>query len=102
MSFTGKATYGAGADLPELVEDVSDIIGIVSPFEVPLLDHLGDAKRSALSTVHEWIEDMLLPNIGTINQTVFNPTPETAAGIVVDDASVFQVGDLIRPGDSPG
>jgi hypothetical protein len=30
MAFTGKATYGAGADLPELVEDVSDIIGIVS------------------------------------------------------------------------
>ena len=31
MAFTGKATYGAGAGLPELVEDVSDIIGIVSP-----------------------------------------------------------------------
>ena len=40
-------------DLPELVEDVSDIIGNVSPFETPLLDHLGDPKRSAMSTVHE-------------------------------------------------
>ena len=100
MSFTGKATYGAGADLPELVEDVSDIIGIVSPFEVPLLDHLGDAKRSAMSTVHEWIEDTLLPNIGKLNQTSFTPNPETAVGLIVDDASMFRVGDLVRPGNT--
>jgi hypothetical protein len=100
MSFTGKATYGAGAGLPELVEDVSDIIGIVSPFEVPLLDHLGDAKRSALSTVHEWIEDTLLGNIGKLNQSSFTPNPETAVGLIVDDASVFRVGDLVRPGDT--
>ena len=29
MPFTGKATYSAGATLPEIAEDVSDIIGIV-------------------------------------------------------------------------
>lgn len=97
MAFTGKATYGAGATLPEIAEDVSDIIGIVSPFETPLLDHLGDAKRPAMSTVHEWIEDTLLANTQTINQTTFTPTPQTCASIVVDDASVFQVGDLVRP-----
>ncbi len=100
MAFTGKASYSAGADLPELVEDVSDIIGIVSPFETPLLDHLGDAKRAAMSTVHEWIEDALLPNKGTVNQTVFTPDPESATGIFVDDASVFKIGDLVRPGQS--
>jgi Family of unknown function (DUF5309) len=100
MAFTGKASYSGGAGLPELVEDVSDIIGIVSPFETPLLDHLGDAKRSALSTVHEWIEDSLLANKGTINQTTFTPDPESATGILVDDASVFKVGDLVRPGQS--
>ncbi len=63
MPFTGKATFSAGNDLPELVEDVSDIIGIVSPFETPLLDHLGDAKRAALGTVHEWIEDALVSRL---------------------------------------
>lgn len=98
MAFTGKASYSAGAGLPELVEDVSDIIGIVSPFETPLLDHLGDAKRSAMSTVHEWIEDALLPNKGQINQSSFSPNPQAAVGIVVDDLSVFKVGDLVRPG----
>ena len=28
MAFTGKATYSAGTTLPELAEDVSDLIGI--------------------------------------------------------------------------
>lgn len=63
MPFTGKATYSAGADLPELVEDVSDVIGILSPFETPLLDRLGDAKRAATSTVHEWVEDALVSRL---------------------------------------
>lgn len=63
MPFTGKPTYGAGTDLPEIMEDVSDIIGIVSPYETPLLDHLGDAKRPALSTVHEWVEDALVSRL---------------------------------------
>lgn len=62
MSFTGKSTYTAGVNLPELAEDVSDIIGIVSPYETPLLDALGDSLRSAASTYHQWLEDELLPN----------------------------------------
>lgn len=63
MSFTGKATYSAGATLPEIVEDVSDIIGIVTPFETPLLDHLGDPARPAISTIHEWLEDALVSRL---------------------------------------
>lgn len=97
MAFSGKATYSAGADLPEFAEDVSDIVGIVSPHETPLLDHLGDAKRAATSTVHEWIEDALQTNTGTINQTNFSPNPQADNSIVVRDTSVFHVGDLVRP-----
>ena len=100
MAFTGKATFSAGAELPELAEDVADIIGIVSPHETPLLDHIGDAKRPALSTVHEWIEDTLLPNTGQINQASFSPNPTEDTTIVVDDATLFRIGDLIRPGDT--
>ena len=100
MAFTGKATYGAGATLPELVEDVSDVIGIVSPFETPLLDHLGDAKQAATSTIHEWIEDELLPNFDHVNQTVFDPDPETETDITVDNIDRFRVGDLVRPDGS--
>ena len=62
MPFTGKSTYAAGSSLPEIAEDVADLIAINSPHETPLLDALGDPARSARSTVHEWLEDALLPN----------------------------------------
>lgn len=97
MPFTGKATYSAGTTLPELAEDVSDIIGIVSPFETPLLDHLGDAKRPALSTIHEWIEDTLLPNTDAVNQTTFTPNAQDATSITVSNGSRFRAGDQVRP-----
>jgi len=41
MSFTGKATYSAGATLPEIAEDVADLVAVNSPHETPLLDALG-------------------------------------------------------------
>lgn len=100
MAFTGKATFTAGPGLPELVEDVSDIIGIVSPYETPLLDYLGDAKRAAVSTVHEWVEDALLPNTAVLAEQSFTPSPQGATALIVDDASRFRVGDLVRPGSS--
>ncbi|MEL7472769.1 MAG: DUF5309 family protein [Planctomycetota bacterium] len=97
MAFTGKATFSAGTDLPELAEDVADVIGIVSPYETPLLDHLGDPKRAATSTVHEWIEDELAPNTDLINQTDFVPSGASDTTITVDNGSRFRVGDLVRP-----
>jgi Family of unknown function (DUF5309) len=97
MPFTGKATYAAGGTLPELVEDVSDVIGLVSPYETPLLDHLGDPKRPAQTTVYEWIEDTLLPNTDTVNQTVYSPNATDATAITVSNATRFRVGDQVRP-----
>ncbi len=96
MPFTGKATYSAGATLPELAEDVADIIGIISPYETPLLDHLGEARRPARSTIHEWVEDSLLPNADQINQTVFSPSAIAATAITVDNGSRFRVGDQVQ------
>lgn len=97
MTFSGKATYSAGASLPELVEDVSDIIGIISPYETPLLAALGDPRRPATGTVHEWIEDALLPNFDHLNQSLFDPDPQTDPTLVVDNGDRFRVGDLVRP-----
>jgi hypothetical protein len=95
MSFTGKATYTAGTSLPEIAEDVSDLVGINSPHETPLLDALGDPPRSARSTVHEWLEDALLPNTDTVNDSTYgNATTDTS--FVVDNGSRFRVGDQIR------
>lgn len=95
MAFTGKATYSAGATLPESVEDVSDLIAINSPHETPLLDALGDPARPARSTVHEWLEDTLLPNTDKINDGSYaNATTDT--DFVVENASRFRVGDQVQ------
>ncbi|MEX0745372.1 MAG: DUF5309 family protein [Phycisphaeraceae bacterium] len=95
MAFTGKATYGAGSTLPEIAEDVSDIIGIVSPYETPLLDHLGDPQRSANSTMHEWLEDELLPNTDVIDDGSLSDDT-TATSITVANGDRFRVGDQIQ------
>ena len=95
MAFTGKATYTAGAALPEAAEDVSDLVAINSPHETPLLDALGDAARSAHATVHEWLEDALLPNTDAINDSTWtNPTTDTQ--FTVAHADRFRVGDQIK------
>jgi hypothetical protein len=95
MAFTGKATYSAGATLPELAEDVSDLIGIVSPYETPLLDALGDPLRAARSTHHEWLEDELLPNKDAIDDSTYSD-PQTDTQFNVDNGSRFRAGDQIQ------
>jgi hypothetical protein len=95
MAFTGKATYSAGTTLPELAEDVSDLIGIISPYETPLLDALGDPMREATSTHHEWLEDALLPNKDSINDSTYTD-PSTDTDFVVDNGDRFRVGDQIQ------
>lgn len=95
MAFTGKATYSAGTTLPELAEDVSDLTGIISPYETPLLDALGDPMREASSTHHEWLEDELLPNKDAINDSTFTD-PDVDTEFIVDHGSRFRVGDQIQ------
>jgi hypothetical protein len=99
MAFTGKATYDAGSALPEIAEDVADLVSIVSPYETPLLDHLGDPARPATSTYHEWIEDELLPNTDTIDQTSWSDASSDAT-FGVDHVAYFRVGDQVRPNGS--
>jgi len=94
MAFTGKATYGAGATLPEIAEDVADLVSIISPSETALLDALGDAATPARSTHHEWLEDELLPNKDTVKTTPTNPTEDT--DIEMDHPSYFRVGDQVQ------
>ncbi|MBN2592860.1 MAG: DUF5309 family protein [Sedimentisphaerales bacterium] len=95
MAFTGKATYSAGTTLPELAEDVSDLVGIVSPYETPLLNALGDPVREATSTHHEWLEDELLPNKDAVNDSTFSD-PSADTDFVVDNGSRFRIGDQIQ------
>jgi hypothetical protein len=100
MPFTGKATFTSGSTLPETAEDVADIIGIISPFETPLLDHLGDARRVASSTRHEWLEDALLPNTDTIDPDHEFTVPESDSVFAVSNGDRFRVGDQVQPAGS--
>lgn len=95
MAYTGKATYSAGTNLPELAEDISDIIGIVSPYETPLLDAIGDPLRETMSPHHEWLEDSLLPNKDIIDHALFGD-PENDTEFGVENADRFRVGDQIQ------
>ncbi|MEM9294947.1 MAG: DUF5309 family protein [Planctomycetota bacterium] len=95
MPFTGKATYSAGADLPELANDVSDVIGLVSPHETPLLDHLGDPQRAARSTIHEWLEDELLPNTDAVDQLSLTDNT-TVTSLTVENGDRFRPGDQVQ------
>jgi hypothetical protein len=90
MAFNGKATYSAGTTLPEIAEDVSDLVSINAPHETPLLDALGDAQRVARSTVHEWVEDGLLPNSDVVEDV------DEDDSITPGEIGRFRVGDLLR------
>jgi hypothetical protein len=95
MAFSGKATYSGGSGMPEAAEDVSDLVSIASPHDTPLLDALGDPLRAARSTVHEWLEDELLPNTDRLAEgTIVNP--ESTAQVPVQHGNRFRAGDQVR------
>jgi hypothetical protein len=94
MPFTGKSTYSAGVELPELAEDVSDLVSISALHETPLLDALGDPTRVARSTVHEWLED------APLETTVTLLSVPTSTQFVVAQPHLVRVGDLLQVGCS--
>ncbi|MDD5328287.1 MAG: DUF5309 family protein [Phycisphaerae bacterium] len=94
MSFTGRATYSSGISLPEAAEDVSDIVGIISPYETSLLNALDDPMREAISTHHEWLEDELLPNKDVVLS--ITTVDGINRGLVVQHKDRFRVGDQLQ------
>lgn len=96
MIFTGRATYDTGV-FEGIAEDVADIIGMISPYETPLLDALGDAPRPATNVLHEWLEDALSPN--TVVSSVTVNTAATAVGVHVGGNLVgtyIQAGGIVK------
>ncbi|MBK9976194.1 MAG: DUF5309 family protein [Planctomycetes bacterium] len=55
MAFSGKAAHDA-THTPELTDDVSDLVGLIAPFDTPLLDAIGSPRLAATSTRHNWFE----------------------------------------------
>lgn len=54
MSFTGKPIYDVPFEFAHGVDDVSDLVGLIAPFDVSLLDAIGSPRMAAKSTRHEW------------------------------------------------
>jgi hypothetical protein len=64
-----KFTFSAGTNLPEIAEEVASEIAFITRSLSPLLVELGfpgDLDQVG-STKHDWQEDALLPNSGTID-----------------------------------
>lgn len=92
MPFTGRATYD---EINEMQKDVSQVIGMISPFETTLLDHLGDAQFPTKASVHHWLEEDLVPGTVTNSTAIASATADTAVQ-VNGTGAYLQVGDIVR------
>lgn len=98
MVFTGRALYNTGV-FDGVAEDVSDIIGMISPTETPLLDRLGDAPKPAENVLHEWLEDSLNPNTIISSATYINSTNAAVLLVHAGGSAVsayLQVGAVLK------
>src|SRR5437868_5918643 len=86
--FTGLATAD---DFSSLDIDISEILLLLAPREVPLLDALPTPARPAISVTHTWDEQDLGPN-RIFNSTAIN-SATAATGFQTDGlAALLQVG----------
>jgi hypothetical protein len=93
MAFTGRAIYSSGV-FNGVMDDVSDDISMISPYETPLLDVLAQPDREATNVLHEWLEESLGPN------TVVSSTSidATVTGMAVHDGSGNAVTGYLQAG----
>ena len=87
-------------DTSLIKRDISEVIDLLDPFEVPMLDLVGkDSLHYACTQLtHEWIEDRLIPRGGTLGAAYVagSGTVQVGTGegkyLYLDD--IFQVADL--------
>ena len=96
MAFTGKAVYSPNVFANDLAEDVAPEIGIVSTYEAPMLDALGDAQYPANSTLHQWSEDALTPNTFITSTAVASTAADTTLMINLGQGVFLRPGALLR------
>lgn len=97
MVFTGKAIYDTGV-FDTIAEDVADQIGMISPYETPFLDILGDAPFAADNVLHEWLEDELSP-VTVVSSLTTTPAATAIPVYRAGDAEVgqnYQVGAVFK------
>ena len=97
MAFTGRAVYDDGV-FTGIAEDVSDVIGMISPYESPLLDLIGDSDYPAANVLHEWLEDALQPDTIVASCAIASTAADTVFGVAAGLAKFLQVGTLLQMG----
>jgi len=100
MSFSGHAIYKTGF-LDDVAEDVSAAVSMISPYETPFLDLVGDAPSPAKSAVHDWLEDELGPNTLVTGSAITSTTGDTVIGINGGLAALLQVGMVLEAPQDP-
>lgn len=98
MAFTGRTIYNQGV-FRGVAEDVSDMIAMISPYETPLLDALGDAANPASNVLHEWLEDELNPNTVVASTVVASTTAVSSVTVSYKGgpaAQYLQVGSVLK------
>ena len=95
MVFTGKAVYDNSV-FDDIADDVSDMIGMISPDETPFLDILTQAERPATNVYHEWLEEKLGPNTVVTSTAVGSTT--AASSMTVHDGSGNAVAGFLQVG----
>ena len=91
-----KFTFSAGTTLPEIAEEVASELAFITRSVSPLLVELG--FPGDLDTVgsprHEWLEDALLPNSGTIDGALASGV--TALVLDTPQGLNFRIGDEVQ------
>lgn len=80
--------------------DMSDTLGMISPFEVPLLSIIGKSslKSPCIATKHEWLEAALRPlDTAIATQGEFSGTGAVSTATVTAGQGVFlRAGDVVK------
>ena len=95
MAFTGKAIYDTGVWGAENILDVSPTISMISPFETPLLNVLGDPDYPAKSTIHEWMEEKLAPDTFVSSSTIPSSTTTTSIQVAAGLQEFIDIGAIV-------
>lgn len=97
MPFTGRSIYDDSV-FSGVAEDVSDMVSMISPYESPLLDLIGDSDYPALNVLHEWMEDALQPDTVVASCNIASTAADTVFGIAAGLAKFLDVGTILQMG----
>jgi hypothetical protein len=84
-------------DSANVAIDMSDTLGMISPFDVPLLQLIGkdSLKTPCVATKHEWLEDVLRP----LDTAIATVGEFTGTGAVTTSTVTAGQGVYLRAGD---